>query len=271
MSLSGKQALATPLTRSTKAGSQYFRPPEVESRLEELLGASSDEQLARARIADYGSSQYVPNECLVYLIRDAFLAGNSERYHVLAASLLKRNTRAIRGKLKLLGVAEDDVEDVHQDLVLAMMTSILEGSKGEYYQIRFKHALRRELAKIYDGYLRRRRRTRDDRSLDSSDDKGNGGEARTTLGEMIESGEDIAIDLEQRLLISEALEAIPNPDHRKAFVLHYAEGWHIGPTDADEQTLSDLFGRTPRMIRNWLRIAERQLADWRAAKRVSVD
>ena len=49
MALGGKKALAKPLTRSTKTGTPYVRPPEVEAQLEDLLQTSADEQLARAK------------------------------------------------------------------------------------------------------------------------------------------------------------------------------------------------------------------------------
>jgi len=270
MSLSGKQALAKPLTRSTREGVKYFRPPEVESQLEELLGTGQDEQLAKAKVTDQHSPQYVANECLVYLICEASATGDSERYNALVASLLKRITRGIERQLKLLGV-EEDVDDLHQDVVLKMMESIVQGAKGEHYQIRFQHALRREVTKVYDRYRRRHRHTRHDQSLDSSGESSSDdeeGDDAATLGERIGSDEDVAVDVERRMLISEALDAITNPDHRKAFVLYHAEGWQIESIDSNEPSLSQLFGRTPRMIRNWLRSAERQLTEWRTNKRV---
>lgn len=271
MSLSGKQALAKPLTRSTKEGDKYFRPPEIESQLEELLGTGQDEQLAKAKVTDRQAPGYVADECLVYLIREASAADDLGRFNTLAGLLLKRITRGIERRLKLLGVAEDDIGDLHQDVVLKMMESIVQGSKGEYYQVRFHHALRREVTKIYDRYRRRHRDTQDDQSLDasgaSSSDSDEGDDA-ATLGERIGSGEEVAVDVERRMLISEALDAITNPDHRKAFVLYHAEGWQVESSNANEPTLSQLFGRTPRMIRNWLRSAERQLTEWRTNKRV---
>lgn len=269
MALGGKDALAKPLTRSTK-GMLYARPPEVEGQLEELLHASADEQLARVKTADENSAQYVVHECLVYLVREAALAEDSDRYHALAAVMLKHVTRGIERKLWALGVANDDVEDVYQEVVSAMMTSILEGPSGEYFQVRFHSALYRQLLKSYDQYARRRRRAKYEKSLDAPEQKTDDreGERAATFGEQLESREDVATDVERRLLISVALEAISDPRHRKAFVLHHFYGWQIESTDPDEASLSELFDRTPRMVRNWLRTADRQLAEWRAAKRV---
>lgn len=269
MALGGSDALAKPLTRSTKAGQPYARPPAIESRLEELLRATADEQLALAKSTEKDSSRYLPHECIVYLVREAALAYDSERYHTLAAVLLKRVTRGIERKLRALGVAEDDVDDVHQEVVLAMMTAIITPS-GEFFQIRFRSALYRQLLKSFDAYARSRRRLKSEQSLDAPAEKREGidGEDGVTFGQLLESGEDVAADVERRLLIPEALEAIGNPQHRKAFLLHHYHGWQIESTDPNEPTLSELFGRTPKMVRNWLRTADRQLADWRATKRV---
>lgn len=268
MALGGGRALVEPLTRSTKAGSPYARSPEVETQLEGLLRASADEQFARAKDTDKNSPRYLADECLVYLVRQAGLGNESERYHTLVALLLKRVTRGIERKLRALGVTDDDVDDMHQEVVISMITSILEGSSGEFYQVRFRSALYRQLIKRYDQYASRRRARRE-RSLEAPLQNGDGenGQDDATLGELLESHEDVAADVERRLLIADALKAIANPDHRKAFVLHHYYGWKIESTDPSESTLAQIFDRTPRMVRIWLRTADRQLADWRAMKR----
>jgi DNA-directed RNA polymerase specialized sigma24 family protein len=270
MTLGGKGALAKPLTRSTKAGIPYTRPPDIDAQLEELLHASADEQLTRANIADKTSSLYVSDECLVYLARQAALANDSELYNILACLLLKRVMRGIERKLRILGVAEDDVNDVHQGVVSEMFISILEGPKGEYYQVRFRSALYRQLVKSYDRYARRRRRAKREQSLDAPVQSVAEAERENTetLGELLEGREEVAAAVEQRILILEALEAIRDPRHREAFVLHCYSGWPIESIDPGDPSLSQLYNRTPRMVRNWLRTADRQLAEWRAAKRL---
>ena len=196
---------------------------------------------------------------------------------MLASLLLKRITRSIERKLRALGVADDDVPDVHQEVVSAMLISILEPPAGEYYQVRFRSALHRQLLKSYDQYARRRRRARREQSLDAPLQNGDreNEDGATTIGELFESTEDVAADIEQqmfdaerRLLVAEALEAIGNTNHRKAFVLHYYHGWQIESADPSVPTLSQLFDRTPRMVRNWLRTAESQVAEWRVANSV---
>ena len=69
MALGGKSVLTKPLTKSTKAGQPYTRPPAVETQLVELLRAGADEQLVRAKSTDKHSSDYLLDECLVYLVQ----------------------------------------------------------------------------------------------------------------------------------------------------------------------------------------------------------
>jgi DNA-directed RNA polymerase specialized sigma24 family protein len=210
------------------------------------------------------------DECLVYLIREAALAEDSQRYSTLMTFLLKRCTRGIEGRLRALGVADDDVADVYGDIILAMMSAILAADgRGEFYQVRFRRALRLQLLKSYDRYALRQRRARRERQLDApvgaSDD---GEEDAGTLAEVLESPEAVADDTERRLLISEALGAIRDPRHREAFVLHHFHDWPIETINPGDPSISQRFDRTPRMVRNWLRTADRELAAWRAAKRV---
>jgi DNA-directed RNA polymerase specialized sigma24 family protein len=260
------QPLANPLTRLTRTGEPYVRPPEVQAELDELLGANAVEQLARAKVADKTSTAYVRDECLVYLIQQAALGDDAERYNTLAALLLKRIVRGIQRKLRVLGVADDDVADLEKEVVLVMITAILEGPPGEYFQVRFRSALYRRIVKVYDAYARQRRRTKHDQSLDATASNSSQGEGDddSSLGALIEGPDDVAAEVERRLLVPEALAAITDPRHRKAFVLYHYHGWQIESSDSAEPTLSRLFARTPRMVRNWLGTADRQLAEWRA-------
>jgi DNA-directed RNA polymerase specialized sigma24 family protein len=267
MALGGQPMLATPLTRTRKSGELYRRPPDVEAQLEELLRMDPAGRLSRARVADKGSPQHLKEECLVYLIREAILADDADRYHALAAILLKRLIRPVERQLRALGVADDDVEDLHQEVMQAMMTAIAEGRSGEFYQVRFRRALRRQVLKRYDSYRRRKQRSTSEQSLDAPVSGREGiDDNEHTFGDLLESTEDVAEMVEQRLLVREALSTITNQRHREAFVLHYYYGWQIESSNLDEQTLSRLYDRTPKMIRIWLRTAERQVAEWRAAK-----
>lgn len=268
MALGGERGLARPLTRSTRAGEPYVRPPEVESQLELLLGASANEQLTRAAETNKESPRYVRDECLVYLIRDAWVAGDSARYSTLTEQLLRRSARGIQHNLRTLGVAPGDEKDVYGEVISGMMSAILDdGGAGDFYQARFRRALRFLVLSVYDKYARRQKRARREDDLDTplggDDMKAEDG---VTLEERLPEDAEVAARIEQRLLIREALAAIRDPRHREAFVLHYYDDWPIETKDPLDPSVSRHLGVTPRTVNNWLREAERDMTAWRSAK-----
>lgn len=266
MALGGKHALAKPLTRSTKAGTPYVRPPEVESQLNELLGESAAEQLARAKCTDKGASQFLKDECLVYVVREAWLADDSALYSELSQQLIRRCIRAIQRTLRLLGVAADDLQDVYGDVITEMMTAILDDEgAGDFYQAKFRRALRFLTLKVHARYERQHERLMTENRLyapRSEEDEEDG-----SLEEWVRQPGDVAEDAVQLLEIRQALAAIRDPRHQQAFVLHHYDDWPIETQDPLAPSVSGHFEVTPRTVNNWLRAAERDLAEWRAANR----
>ena len=268
MALGGKHALAKPLTRSTKAGKPYVRPQEVEVQLNQLLGESPAEQLARAKCTDKGSSRFVKDECLVYLVREAWFADDVAVYSELSQQLIRRCTRTIQRCLRLLGVAAEDLEDVFGDVITQMMTEILDdGGGGDFYQARFRRGLRFLTLKVHARYERQHERLLTENRLSAPRDEEGDGEQDGSLEDRMRQPGDVAEDAIHLLEIREALAAIRDPRHRKAFVLHYYDDWPIETQDPRMASVSVHFQVTPRTVNNWLRAAERDLAEWRAAKR----
>ena len=207
------------------------------------------------------------DECLVYLIREASLANDSGRYSTLIVQLLRRCVRRIERNLWALGVATDDKKDVYSDVVTAMITAILdEGGAGEFFQVRFGRALRYLTLNVHAKYARRQERAQMEDSLNAplagDEEEGDG----VAFEERVGGREDVAADVEQRLIIREALASIRDARHREAFVLHYCDDWPIETNDPFDPSISRHFGVTPRTVNNWLRAAERDVAAWRLAK-----
>lgn len=266
--MGGKHAVARPLTRSTKAGSPYVRPPEVEAQLNVLLGEPTAEQLARAKCTDKGSPRFLKDECLVYLIREAWLAEDLALYSDLSHQLIERCTPRIRRSLRLLGVAHGDMHDVHGDVITGMITAILDDEgAGDFYQARFRRALRFLTLKVHARYERQHERLLSENRLNASRDSEDEDQEAGSLEERVHQPGNVADDAVQRLEIREALAAIRDPRHRQAFVLHHYDDWVIETQDPLMPSISGHFKVTPRTVNNWLRAAERDLADWRTANR----
>lgn len=255
---------AEPLTRVTRAGVRYRRPAAVEAQLAEVLALRMPALIARAQITDRASPAYLKDECLVYLVRAAGLGDDADRFNTLTSLLLRRCTPAIRQALAGLGVAPDDLADVTGELIEAMLTAILApDGRGDFYQVRFRKALKYQLLNVYERYARRRRRADRQDSLSTPVGGGTDGDDLALLEEFIGSREELAEDVERRMLIREALSAIVNPRHREAFVLHYLEDWQIEALDPSTPCISRHFGVTPKTVYNWLQAAHADLAAWR--------
>jgi DNA-directed RNA polymerase specialized sigma24 family protein len=268
MALGGKRVLAKPLTRSTKAGTPYVRPSDVESQLNALLNEPAAEQLARVKCTEKGSPRFLKDECLVYLIREAWLADDSALYSELSQQLIRRCTPSIQRTLRLLGVAGDDLHDVYGDVITAMITAILgdEGA-GEFYQAKFRRAMRFLAINIHARYEREHERLVTENRLPTTRGEEDEDEEDGSLEERVRQPGDVADDAVQLLEIREALAAIRDPRHRQAFVLHHCDDWPIETQDPRAPSVSGHFKVTPRTVNNWLRAVERDLAEWRAAKR----
>lgn len=262
----GKRMLASPLTRSTRAGVPYRRPPAVEAQLLDVLATSEAESARRAGIADRSSPEALRDECLVHLARLAVRDGDAERFTLATGTLLRRCVGRMRRRFRSLGVAPDEVGDLCQAVVQQLMAAIVaEDGGADGYEVCFGRVLKCRVLNVFDAYERRQQRVDAcDRLSDPlGDDETDDG---TTREETLGGGEDVALSAERRMVIAEALGAIVDERHREAFVLRHLEDWPIGPRDATRPTISGRFDVEPRTITNWLKAAERDLAEWRAAR-----
>jgi DNA-directed RNA polymerase specialized sigma24 family protein len=264
---------AEPLTRRTRDGRPYRRHPSVDAQIIEATRLSTPQLLARAKEQDKTKPGFLKEECVVYFIRQAAFAQDSETVNSLTEALLRRCASWTVRRFRAFGLERTDAEEAYQDLVADMIDSIIDPTNddGEFFQIRFWRALRYRLIKSFDKRTRRARRGLTHDSLSeaaggskSLSDHGTELDDNVSLEEVIGSGEDVARDVEVRILSEEALRAIRDKRHREAFVLRHFEGWQLETQEPDHPSLSDYFGVTDRTIRNWLRTAQADLDLWRA-------
>lgn len=268
MDLGGKHALTRPLTRLTKAGAPYARPPEVEAQLNQLLGEPITEQLARAQCTDKGSPRFLKDECLVYLAREGWIEDDLALYSEVSQQLIRRSTRTIQRTLQLLGVAADDLQDVFGDVITQMLTEVLDDDgAGDFYQAKFRRALRYLILKVHARYERRHERLLTENRLCAPRDEDSDDDEDSLIEDMVRQPGDVAHDAMQLLEIREALAAIQDPRHRQAFVLHHYDDWPIETQDPLRPSVSGYFAVSSRTVRSWIRAAEGDLAEWRAGNR----
>jgi hypothetical protein len=76
----GFSPLAPPLRKRKLDGVIYFRPVEIEAKLEELEHLPRDELLERCQIGDRSDPKYVPSECVVHFVRGFWRDNNEARF-----------------------------------------------------------------------------------------------------------------------------------------------------------------------------------------------
>src|SRR5258708_7468126 len=59
----------TPLRKKDAEGKVYTRPPNIEAKLVEIHALSRDEISSRCAVQDRTDPHYIPNECLLHLVR----------------------------------------------------------------------------------------------------------------------------------------------------------------------------------------------------------
>ena len=96
-----------PLTSFKRDGTPYFRTPEIEAQLAELVLLSPAQIVARARATDdFHRPDYVRDECLAYFLREWHRTGRQDApYSALASVLVERYERLIRARMSSLDEA----------------------------------------------------------------------------------------------------------------------------------------------------------------------
>jgi hypothetical protein len=257
-----------PLSHVTRSGRAYHRTREVDAQIASALRLPPSELTARAKIRDRDAPEFLKEECLVYFIRLHHRAADFDTVNALSQVLLERCARWITRRFRALGLDKQDALMAYQQLVSEMIDAIIdpESDRGEFLQVRFWRVLRCRVLNVYDAWLRASKREAQHDSLTGSvggsSDFDEDARDRKQLGEHLGSGEDVALDLEHREMIQEALFAIRDERHREAFALHHLEDWPLEAKDPHDPCLSRRFGVSVKTVYNWLRIAEADAAAW---------
>ncbi|MEP0548098.1 MAG: hypothetical protein ABJF88_14275 [Rhodothermales bacterium] len=275
-----------PLTRN-----DYRRSAEVEGQIRAALTLSRPLLRQRVAIRDSDASDFLQEEALVFLIRHYHAGDESDHVGDLCEALVSRITGSVKKWLKSYGLHEgtDRFNDAFRDVITGVLAGVrpegrgkpsgglldLSSDKADFFQVRFWPALHRLSYTV----LRhsKRMKKRDHRSVELNDVAGHGigdGDEGTLVP--LDEWETLSAEPypETYLLrqfgedqLSEALAAVnvlPNATHRPlrdVFVLRHCEGWQIESEDPEKVTLSNYYGKPAKTIYNWLKKAEKLLAE----------
>lgn len=272
-------AMLEPLTHRNRAGKLYLRESDVERQILASFPLSCEELRQRTGISDRGSSDYLSEECLVYLARHYLRGRDERRVSHLCSALVRRTTRIIHKRLRSLG--PEAVDEGYSQIVTQLFSKILDTSTdhADFFQVRFWCGLNRLCIKVFSIQLANidRRRTEVPFSqipgYENDDDEAEPEMKSVRLSE----------DDKQRVSSSSGDKAIRDRDlahearrivfthldepFRSAYMLRHYHGWPIEGQDPNVPTISRHFGKTPRTIRNWLDKAEEILASRRGEQK----
>lgn len=232
----------TPLTAKNVDGIPYSRPAEVELEIIEL-GALEREALMR-RIT---SGTCCP-EAMVYFFR--FFGADGEMRDAIFEQLARRVYALLRRRAAGFAEPEDFIQEVF--LLIIRKISDYETSAGDFAQVRFGDFVVSESGNVSKRVWTRTRRDEITDSIDDIDDD------RRAVMEIPTRESSV----EDRLIARSELARLP-AKLRLVSSLYFVDGWKIASKDPGEMTLSRYFNISDRQIRNWLREAQRVLADAR--------
>ncbi len=252
-----------PLTHCTREGKAYQRSVAVESKIESALALTPAYLVEFAKSPDHKSSDYVQEECLVYLIREYKRKDRNSVVNDLTRILLQRCAKFINNRLQILG--QDTVEEAFHDVIQEMFTQILDldSDRGDFLQVRFWAALKVIVISTFNRYKKRLEEAKNTVPLSSlAGYERTADDSNTRTFVPLEDLVDSSLSMEQRVLYQEGLNTLEDP-YRTAFVLRHYYGWPIEASDPSVPSISHHFNRSSRTIRTWLSQAEEALERWR--------
>lgn len=243
-----------PLTKQNKDGVPYFRRPETERQIGEVLQLDRSEIAARIRIRDREDETYLLDETIVHLIREARFGGDDEIIEMLYPELNRRIWNLL-SKFRS-SFNETEYEDFGQQTEVAIIKKIFDTGTdaGDFAQVRFglfvivtaKAIGKKDLVRIRDENKRIAAARVDE------DDE------RDPLDGIADPRE---LSPEQRLIFEEALRKL-SPEHRMVAAM-LSDGIKIESQNESEMTISSRLGVSSRTIRNWLKDIRLTLTEYR--------
>ena len=259
-----------PLKKRDQNGNLYTRPPETEQAIAAAILQDLATLRRRAAVSTRSSPDFLPSECLVYLIREAWRRRDEQTMNDLMAPLLTRSEALLEAKVPdgLLPNAAEIRENILSEFSFLF---VRDGSGDDpdeldFFECRFNQAFR---AFRIDFVRREVMRTKHLASLPAENDEASHCSSdEDVFSHLSEAFRNPPTQL-QKLFRKDLLEAINSlpPDERKAVVLCHVLGSKEEAEDPSETTAATLCGVTGRTIRNRLNRAAARLSKFKGGIR----
>lgn len=233
-----------PLQKRTRKGRQYERLPHIEQAIDAAV-QQDDATLSARALLPRGADDYLPNECLVYLIREANRLDNRRRLATLVSLLIRRCTANLNATVSsnLAGAPQlrEDIVGQLLELIAADGTA-KDKLKLDFFEVRFDRAFQKLRIDWVRKQLTRSRVEKPRENLER-------------LSGARNDERDVEVDIN---LVADHLHVLTQ-DERTAFGLKYVEGLVEYSKDPEKPTIAKLMGKSDRMVRNYLKSAKEKL------------
>jgi hypothetical protein len=240
-------SLITPLRKTTLEGALYVRQPGIEARLAELVPLPLQEISARCAVEDDHDPNYIPSECLMYLVRANRTCPPGICFENIYKALLARVMRRLPGEDRTsLTDTNIRAETLGQFAELLAADRVSSNDKLDYYEVRFDSALR----SLRENVARQAYRERDRAAVLESD---------LETGELSKEVERAAVsgfnlfepekldDADYRSRLAEAIDTLPAI--QKAIIEMMNKNIPIDSKDPRLPTISKILGKAEKTIR----------------------
>jgi hypothetical protein len=138
--------MAQPLTKLTRTGQLYTRPPSVEAKIDQALAEDEATLRARLQVTDRLAAGNLTSECLVHLFRDSHRRGDDRRRDLFVLAILARCEANLKSTVPDSRVANaaDLREDILQEFALLLASDGVGDNPNEldYFECRFNLAFK---------------------------------------------------------------------------------------------------------------------------------
>lgn len=244
--------MIAPLRKKTRDGGLYVRDPKIEAKLIELGTLTRDEVVERCAIRRRDDPDYVPNECLMYLVRACRLDNSDRYFERLYKILIERVMRRLPAAQSSDGKTESLTKGKIRDAVAGRLVDLLAADRAayseklDYFEVRFDGALANFRRDAQEKAWREENRTV---SLEFDEETGEPSpEVERAAGSFDPLNSPESQETDYRSRLDAAIDALPVEQIRIIQMLR--QGIPIDSKEEGAVTIAKTLGRTEKTIRS---------------------
>jgi len=257
--------MAPPLTKKKPNGKLYTRPATIETAISVAIQLDLATLCQRTWVSNPCSPDFLPLECVVYLIREAWRRRDEKTMNALMAPLLARCEAILNAKISD-GMFHNAAE-IRENILSEFSLLFVEDGSGDhideldFFECRFNRAFR--FFRI--NFVRSEKaRSQHLEPLPAQEEPSGASTDEETFARLSEAFRTPATQLDDvfRNDLQKAIDNLP-PDERKAVVLCHVLGLGEESDDPSVTTAATLCEVTGRTIRNRLSRAAVKLSKFK--------